>query len=345
MLVHRGTQEAQDIAVTDNKLYIDVNQGGSYSIGFVGYTVEGENKVYQISTNLEAFYIDRGAGEIETISKEISTPTEWELYLAQIQKIIKQGQVIVDEANNLDIDAEKTENKSIITVTKKDGSKKSVEIFDGNNEGGGSTSNYEDLKNKPKINDIELRGNKTLEELGIQPKGEYLKQETDPTVPQHVKDISEEDIEYWNNRQEKDPTVPQHVKNISEEDIEYWNNKSEFSGSYNDLKNKPNLEQMEADLKAYTDNEIATFDFIKIVQELPEIGLPNRTYFVAKANTDNNDLYDEYMWINEKWEPLGTKQIEVDLTNCLKKDEVKEEYFEITYEDGTTKTVRSVVFK
>ena len=27
--------------------------------------------------------------------------------------------------------------------------------------------NYEELKNKPKINDIELTGNKTLEELGI----------------------------------------------------------------------------------------------------------------------------------------------------------------------------------
>ena len=31
-----------------------------------------------------------------------------------------------------------------------------------------------------------------------------------------------------NNKQETDPTVPIHVKNISSEDIENWNNKSTF---------------------------------------------------------------------------------------------------------------------
>jgi hypothetical protein len=38
---------------------------------------------------------------------------------------------------------------------------------------------------------------------------------------------------------EKDPTVPNHVKAITLEDIIKWNNKSEFSGDYNDLANKP----------------------------------------------------------------------------------------------------------
>lgn len=38
---------------------------------------------------------------------------------------------------------------------------------------------------------------------------------------------------------ETDPTVPQYVKNITQEDITAWNNKSDFSGSYNDLTDKP----------------------------------------------------------------------------------------------------------
>ena len=38
------------------------------------------------------------------------------------------------------------------------------------------TSDYQMLLNKPKINSIELNGNKTLQELGIQPKGNYLTQ-------------------------------------------------------------------------------------------------------------------------------------------------------------------------
>lgn len=36
----------------------------------------------------------------------------------------------------------------------------------------GSTD-YNKLKNKPQINNIELKDNRTLNELGIQPKGDY----------------------------------------------------------------------------------------------------------------------------------------------------------------------------
>ena len=33
--------------------------------------------------------------------------------------------------------------------------------------------NYNLLENKPKINDVVLQGGKTLDELGVQPKGNY----------------------------------------------------------------------------------------------------------------------------------------------------------------------------
>ena len=47
---------------------------------------------------------------------------------------------------------------------------------------------------------------------------------------------------------EEDPTVPQHVKDISQSDINRWNNKSDFSGSYTDLTNKPtNVTEFEND--------------------------------------------------------------------------------------------------
>lgn len=41
-------------------------------------------------------------------------------------------------------------------------------------------NDYEELRNLPKINDVKLIGNKTLDDLGIQPKGDYLTSETDP---------------------------------------------------------------------------------------------------------------------------------------------------------------------
>lgn len=85
------------------------------------------------------------------------------------------------------------------------------------------------------------------------------------------------------------------------------------------------------DSKSYTDQELATFDFIKI-GPLPETGLPNRFYFVPKQETQTQDLFDEYAWVNRgtteepdwDWEWITTKQIEVDLTNYTTINKVEE---------------------
>lgn len=46
--------------------------------------------------------------------------------------------------------------------------------------GTGGTTDYTELANKPKINGVTLSGNKTLSELNIQEKGNYLETESDP---------------------------------------------------------------------------------------------------------------------------------------------------------------------
>lgn len=80
------------------------------------------------------------------------------------------------------------------------------------------------------------------------------------------------------------------------------------------------------------EQEIATFDFIKVVDVLPETGLENRFYMVPKDDIQTQDLFDEYVWINQGteeepswgWEWVTTKQIEVDLTNYTTLDKVEE---------------------
>lgn len=99
----------------------------------------------------------------------------------------------------------------------------------------------------------------------------------------------------------------------------------------NELVNS-SVAQALTDSKSYTDQELATFDFIKIVQVLPETGLPNRFYFVPKQDPQTQDLFDEYAWVNKGttespdygWEWITTKQIEVDLTNYTTVDKVEE---------------------
>ena len=52
--------------------------------------------------------------------------------------------------------------------------------------GGGGTSDYPDLTNKPKINNVELNGNKTSSDLGLQPAGNYA-------LESDIENLQEED--------------------------------------------------------------------------------------------------------------------------------------------------------
>lgn len=119
-------------------------------------------------------------------------------------------------------------------------------------------TNYEILENKPSINNIELVGNKSLSDLGIQPEGEYLTEETDPIFT-------------------SSPSA-----NITTQDISNWNNKSDFSGSYNDLTDKPNIPSKTSDLT--NDSEFIT----KSVDDLDNYTLTNELANVAFSGNYND---------------------------------------------------------
>ena len=55
-----------------------------------------------------------------------------------------------------------------------------------------------------------------------------------------------------------------------------------------------------------------------IVNELPQVGRNDTLYFVPKQDTETSDLYDEYIWLDNQWEIVGERQIEVDLTDYVK---------------------------
>lgn len=138
------------VGVPTNKIHIDQNIRGTYYIGFKGFLIENNKKTYQISTNFVPKYFGPGAGEIETQEQEIPTLTEWEIYIAQIQEMIKGVQSIPSGGTVGQV------------LSKKSDSDYDYEWRD--QEGGG---------------------------LGT---------EEDPTVPEYVKNITEENIEEWNNK-------------------------------------------------------------------------------------------------------------------------------------------------
>ena len=78
-------------------------------------------------------------------------------------KINGKNSIEIEAGNNITID--NTENGIRINSTG----------------GSGGTSNYNALTNKPKINNVELNGNKTSSDLGLQPAGNYALESDIPT--------------------------------------------------------------------------------------------------------------------------------------------------------------------
>ncbi len=295
------------LPVVANKLHVDQRTSGTYTIGFVGYTLEDDEKTYQISTNLEYIYFQTGAGEIEANEpSDLPDPTTWETYLSEIQ-------AIVDGAENVNITASKSGGTTYITTTDKTGTTTTTEVLDAtingvttltvaagdnvslNQEGSTltisatDTTDYPALSNKPKINNVELNGNKTLEDLGI-------------NYP--VKSV---------NGQTGDVTIFVPVK------LSDLSNDTGFITNLVD-----NLANYYLKSETYTKQEVTTLInaiqkvTITIVQELPATGDSNVIYFVPKTGS-GNDTYNEYIYINNSWEKIG--DTDVDLSNYYTKSQ------------------------
>ncbi|MBQ8428578.1 MAG: hypothetical protein IJX30_00560 [Clostridia bacterium] len=86
------------------------------------------------------------------------------------------------------------------------------------------------------------------------------------------------------------------------------------------VKDSSKMRELDNSIAALVE-EISKIESHKIVTALPETGEPNKFYLVPKTSDSTDDSYDEYLWINNKWEFLGTKKFEVTLEDYVKKTE------------------------
>lgn len=66
---------------------------------------------------------------------------------------------------------------------------------------------------------------------------------------------------------------------------------------------------------------VTQLDF-KIVSKLPSTGLKGTIYLIRGTGTETTQQYDEYIWVDGKWEKLGRSAIEVNLSDIYSKSEV-----------------------
>ena len=136
-----------------------------------------------------------------------------------------------------------------------------------------SVKSYNDLDDKPQINSVELEGDKSASDLGfadVAMSGSYNDLTDTPEIP--AAQVNSD----WNANSGvaeilNKPTIPTKTSQLSNDsgfitsesdpifsasaaatitsqDITDWNNKSDFSGSYNDLTNKPTIPTKTSDL-------------------------------------------------------------------------------------------------
>lgn len=86
-----------------------------------------------------------------------------------------------------------------------------------------------------------------------------------------------------------------------------------------------------------TKTEVSTIPkfAISVVDKLPTADISNTTIYLVKTGSDTNNLYTEYIYVNSKWEELGTQAL--DLSGYLKKEDAEKTYQKVlTFDDAPT---------
>lgn len=191
---------------------------------------------------------------------------------------------------------------------------------------GGGTTDYLELFNKPQINGKELSGNLTSGDLGIETiSREELEEKVDKV---EGKDLSSNDF----TNEEKNKLAG--LSNY--DDTEIKNRINEVENSIPDVSNfitntVDNLVNYYTKTQTYTKeevnsliNNISSFNAL-IVETLPTQNISSTTiYLIPKTDSENDDYYDEYLYINNAWEMIGNTKI--DLSNYYTKSESDAKY-------------------
>ena len=272
------------------------------------FTKEGEY-VYEVSLYKDNSKLTSASDKFKVNAEQVIIDGEIiETYTPMFDNLLSDLSSALQEADNIDIDVEKIGNTATVSITKKDGTNKSVQIIDGlkgdkgadakinevntlsieagtnitldqegntltiNSTGGGSggTSNYNALTNKPKINNVELNGNKTSSDLGLQPAGNYALESEIPDVSNFVTNTVDNLVNYY---KKSETFTKQEVNNLI--------------------------------------SAITTMD-IQVVQTLPVQDISTTTiYLVPKTTAEQNDAYDEYIYVSNNWEHIGSTDIDL----------------------------------
>lgn len=175
----------------------------------------------------------------------------------------------------------------------------------------GGTQNYNDLYNKPQINDTELEGNLSLSDLGIDQNfvkdNNYVHTDNNYTTADKTKLASLENYDDTEIKADISDLETNKADKSEIPDVSHF-----ITNTVNDLVNYYTKTQ------TYTKTEvndlisaISTMD-VRVVQVLPTEDISTTTiYLVPKQTPATQDVYDEYIYVSNAWEHIGSTDIDL----------------------------------
>ena len=147
------------------------------------HEIEDEEEIDVLNEVIQR--VDAIEDDIEELNEKIEHISGYDD--TEVRELIQQN---TDSINELDINKqEKLIAGENITIENN--------VISATGGGSGGTSDYPDLNNKPSINNVELVGNKSLNDLGIQPKGNYALRSEIPDVSNFITNSVNNLINYY----------------------------------------------------------------------------------------------------------------------------------------------------
>lgn len=236
--------KSYDMLITDNVAQVPYEatvMEGTIKIGVYGY--DADTDILVQSTSPVNKYITSGTYTGEADNTQPLTPTDKEQMETAIQKNTDDITDLQNNKQNVLISGEniKTINNESI-------------LGEGNIEIDLGPINYDDVQNKPTINNVELYGSMSLSDLGIQPEGNYAT--IDDLTEESRVILTEVATSYYNKTQTNNLLNNKQNTLISGQNIKTINNESILgegnitiqgggSSDYEDLENLPKINSVE----------------------------------------------------------------------------------------------------
>lgn len=119
--------------IINNKCHIpnEVLNIKNFELRVYAYEIENGELVLRYSPTYAMVYLREGSYKSDTSSGETITPTQFEQFEQALNNGLNELEAGLEEVSNVDIDVSKSGNTATVKITDRQGTEKSVEIFDG----------------------------------------------------------------------------------------------------------------------------------------------------------------------------------------------------------------------